>query len=113
MTKAARNALAYLHVYGSMPSGIHHPTWIEVYKLTITVDYMKTGRLYNVKPEYVAECEAHPMVATVRRLESEGWQVYNAHQKRKIGRGIGLRKEIDGRFRETSVRANGKQGMIF
>lgn len=81
-------ALAYVHVVGWMPRGIHSRTYCDVVcyhaeraepKNTQYGPMLKDGKLYHVRPEHLEEVEGHPLVQAVRYLEGRGFKVRN-HQ---------------------------------
>jgi len=69
MTRAIRNALAYVYITGWMPKGIHQDTYTAVANL---IELIPDTARFRVNPALV---EKHPQVVKTEELASNGWKV--------------------------------------
>lgn len=98
MTKAVRNALAYVHLTGTMPKYLRQGTWAQTYQQVDTGQGYGNYRL--IDPSLV---EGHPQVVTIERLIVKGWKVCKG-VKKSVREGICLRNhEL-----ETWVNSDGR-----
>lgn len=68
ITKGVKRALAYCHVAGALPKGIHITTWSKAFDL---VD--RIGDRYTLKPEALAAIEDEPFFIAHRLLTARGF----------------------------------------
>lgn len=75
MTPATRTALAYLHVTGNLPKGLHSSTYCAASRLS-TRPSIDDGLAYRkiVKAEAAAEVMTHPLVKGHLRLLELGFE---------------------------------------
>lgn len=99
MTKAARNALAWVHLRKKMPKFLHNGTWRAVYACVESV-----GLERHVKADCLPLIENHPMVAKVRELEADGWQLDPNDRNYKVRYGVEMIRGQE----EIRVWTNGK-----
>lgn len=102
MTKAARNALAWVHLRKRMPKHLHDATWRAVYDCT---EYAKYDRV--VKAECLPLVVDHPMVVKARELEADGWKIDTRDRNYKVRYGVTMIRPALDRLEEINVWLDG------
>lgn len=78
------------------------------------IDFGAPGyRSYNVKSEYVAEIEKHPMVVKFGEMLADGWKLDPDLGRRKVSSGVWLKKLGESRMMEVTVYPDGHLSRIF